>query len=658
MTQRERILVVDDDEAGRYLKARLLTKAGYPVLEAASGKAARDFCAANAFALILLDVKLPDANGVDLCREFKAAWPHTLIMQTSAAFTSQQNRASGLAGGADAYLVEPLDAEEFLATVESLLRRYRTEHQLREKQANTEEQLRHAQKLDVLGQLTGGIAHDFNNVLTIVMGNLESMRRQLAKESPDLVRIRTNTDSAFYGAQRAIGITRQLLAFSRRQPLAPRVLDINAVIRNLGQLLRQVLGEKIGVGMELAETLWPVLCDADQLETVILNLVVNARDAMAEGGTLVIRTDNHHTGNGHAEGRDCVLLSVADSGSGMSPDVLKYAFEPFFTTKDVGHGTGLGLSQVHGFVRQSGGSVEIDSEIGKGTAVKLSFPRYTGDVPASGPTHNTALPHTAQSRKMVILVVEDDALVRQHTIGILNEMGHTVLESSTGPQALNMIQSNPQIELVFTDVGLAGGFSGAEVGRRARVLRPDLKILYTTGYANERLTREGMGEDEMVLVKPFTFEGLAEKLGEVLSAKAHSKIILMIEDEPLIRLDMASNLRDVGYEVIEAGSVAEALAQVKEHGDQLGAIMSDIGLPDGRGDDLVLKLRTQYAGLPVLITTGYEDPALKAKFRNDPATTFLSKPYFVEEVVDALQRMGVMGTLPRPPLHPAAQHPQ
>ena len=297
MTNAERILIVDDNEAGRYLKARLLAKAGYEIVEAETGKEARDRALAEHFALILLDVKLPDMNGIELCRELKREKPDLVILQTSAAFVSQQDRASGLAGGADSYLIEPLDPTELAATVEALLRRYRTEQGLREHQETlqqviverseqiakidarlqteigqrgaAEEILRHAQKLDVLGQLTSGIAHDFNNVLTIIMGNLESVRRQLAKETPSLARVGTHVDNAFYGTQRAIGITRQLLAFSRRQALAPRVLDVNAYMHHLQQLLRQTLGEKNKITLELGADLWAVLCDADQMETVV-----------------------------------------------------------------------------------------------------------------------------------------------------------------------------------------------------------------------------------------------------------------------------------------------------------------------------------------------------------------------------------------------------
>ena len=466
MTQQEHILVVDDDAAGRYFKSHLLLKAGHEVTEAVTGKAGLEFVLNQPFALVLLDVKLPDMSGLDLCREIKSAKPNILVLQTSAAFTSRQDRTAGLAGGADSYLIEPVDPAELLAIVEALLRRYRVEQNLREKQgiledviidrgqqmseidtrlrseiekrAQAEELLRHAQKLDVLGQLTSGIAHDYNNVLTIIMGNLESLRRQLGASSRDQERLQGHADSAFYGTQRAISLTRQLVAFSQHQALDPKVLDVNAFIRNLSHLLRQVLGEKIEVSTRLSPDLWHICVDAGQLETAVLNLAVNARDAMPAGGKLVIATGNELSPVGHSFG-DFILMSVTDTGRGMTKVVLKSVFEPFFTTKDVGHGTGLGLSQVHGFVTQTGGDVKIESSIGVGTVVRLYLPRYTGVLVAQGPA-NDALAHpTPRQSETCILVVEDDDSVRAHSTGILREMGYTVIEADSAKPALAVL---------------------------------------------------------------------------------------------------------------------------------------------------------------------------------------------------------------------------
>ncbi len=664
MSTVEHILIVDDNEAGRYLKARVLAKAGYEIAEAATGQAARELLRKTDFALVLLDVKLPDVSGIDLAREIKHARTDVVILQTSAAFISQHDRAAGLAGGADSYLIEPIDPVELVATVESLLRRYRAERDLREKhetleqavaergeqiaeigarlqsemglRIDAEEMLRHAQKLDVLGQLTGGIAHDFNNVLTIIMGNLESLRRQLGSATPDLARARTQADGAFYGAKRAVAITRQLLAFSRKQTLAPRVLDVNAFVANLAPILRQVLGEKITAEVNLSKELWPVMCDADQLETVLLNLAINARDAMSKGGTLTISTENRSRGN-------YAVVTVRDTGTGMSADVLKYAFEPFFTTKDIGQGTGLGLSQVHGFMRQSGGTVEIDSAPGRGTAVMLFFPRYAGAEVAVGPGEAASreVANGKSAHRARILVVEDDPLVRSHSGAILREMGHTVIEAVNGQQAIDLLRAHPEIDLMFTDVGLAGGMSGPELGRNALAARPGLKILYTTGYDRERLKEESLEDDAAVLTKPFTYGGLAEHIDRLMAGCMRSGAILMIEDEAMIRMDTAMTLRDMGFEVVEAASMADGLYEINTHGDEIGAVVVDIGLPDGRGDDLVTKLRITHEKIPVIITTGYEDPALHAKFDRDGCIKFLSKPYFPDEVANTLRNMGV-----------------
>jgi len=657
MSQLERILIVDDNDAGRYLKTRVLAKAGYEVAEAATGAAARESLRAKPAALILLDVKLPDVNGLDLAREIKQAFPEILILQTSANFVSQQDRAAGLSGGADSYLIEPLDPLELMATVESLLRRYRSDQDLRAvaderseriveigerlrteigQRLDAEEMLRHAQKLDVLGQLTGGIAHDFNNVLTIVIGNLESLRRQLNVAEPNLARVRTHADSAFHGAQRAIGITRQLLAFSRRQALEPKVLDVNAFISNLAPLIRQTLGEKTPSKLELGSDLWPVMCDPDQLETVLLNLVINSRDAMPQGGTLTLATENR----GRPEDGQ-VVVTVRDTGAGMSANVIKYAFEPFFTTKDVGHGTGLGLAQVHGFMRQSDGFVTIQSEPGRGTAIVLCFPRYSGDLKPIGPQQDAGDTAVTAARPAHVLVVEDDEMVRSHSAGILREMGHTVLEASTGARALEALRDHPEINVLFSDVGLAGGMSGAELARKAKAMRPDLKVLFTTGYDPERLAREDFVEGAEILVKPFTYPALAAKIDGLMPSSTRSGSILMIEDEAMIRMDTAMSLRDLGFDVVEAGTVADGLKEIREHGAQIGAVVVDIGLPDGRGDDIVMSLRKQHEKMPVIITTGYDDPALHAKFGKDRCTKFLSKPYYADEVANALKGLGV-----------------
>jgi len=670
MNQRENILVVDDDAAGRYLKVHLLSKAGYRVLEAASGKECRDLIDREFFALALLDVKLPDINGIQLCQDIKKLKPDIMIIQTSAAFITKQDRSTGLTGGADAYLTEPIDPQELRATVEALLRRYRDVERLRGKQEaleqvivrrgqqiaemdaqlrteidqreDAEELLRHAQKLDVLGQLTGGIAHDFNNVLTIIMGNLESLRRRLDRKSPEHAHLVTYSDNAYYGAQRAVAITRQLLAFSRRQKLVPKVLNINAMLLNLKQMLRQVLGEKIEIETQFAPDLWPVSTDQDQLETAILNLALNARDAMSNGGRLTLTTSNvfKDPANPNAGvAAEVVALTVTDTGTGMSEDVLKLAVEPFFTTKDVGHGTGLGLSQVHGFMKQTGGRIEIKSKLGSGTGISLFLPRYHGDLPAPDHPEAKAAP-VVDARRACILVVEDDDAVRAHTGSILREMGHVVVEAETGSKALAALGLRPEINMIVTDIGLPGGISGAQVGRAARNIRPNIKVLYVTGYADEKLRKEGVSADDPIITKPFTFETLTQKVASLLNMGNNGGIVLVVEDEPMIRMDIVDSLRDMGLDVREAASIKEANTQLE--GGDIGAVVLDVGLPDGRGDELAVRVRAAHPELPLIIATGYGGETVQKQFATDPHARLLTKPYFATQVQDALKAMGFL----------------
>lgn len=418
------------------------------------------------------------------------------------------------------------------------------------------------------------------------------------------------------------------------------MLDVNAFVANLAQLLKQILGEGIVYHNRLEPDLWPVKCDADQLETVILNLVLNARDAMSGGGTLTVATENHPA---RGSGEGSVMLSIVDTGSGMSAEVLKYAFEPFFTTKDVGHGTGLGLSQAHGFMRQSGGEVRIDSTEGKGTAVHLLFPRYTGDLAPAGPVRHAPAPAATPTRAARILLVEDDELVRKHTAGVLSELGHEVIEAGSGKQALELLAVNPGIQLIFTDVGLAGGMSGPTLGRLAREISPATKILYTTGYAHERVAAEGVRPGDLLISKPFSFEELAHKVDGLLQEEASPGSVLVVEDEPIIRMNLALGRGDLGYRIVEAGSVAEAEAQISGLNGGIAAVVVDIGLPDGRGDDLVQKLRRTRGGIPAIITTGYEDDALRRKFAGDTYTALVGKPCDPADVAGTLLKMGVVG---------------
>lgn len=391
-------------------------------------------------------------------------------------------------------------------------------------QRRAEAQFRQAQKMEAVGQLTGGIAHDFNNLLTVIIGNIDALQRRLGSlggGEPDFRRL---TDAVMRAADRGAVLTQRLLAFSRRQPLAPKPTDLNRLIAGMTDLLRSTLGENIAIESILAGVLWPCAIDGNQLESALLNLAVNARDAMPKGGKLTIETTNTYLDEVYAAAHEevasgpYVMLGVSDTGTGMGKDVIARAFEPFFTTKEIGQGTGLGLSQVYGFVKQSGGHLKIYSEVGQGTTVKLYLPRLFGSDKAIEPA--SAVPE-ADLRKSgeTVLVVEDDDDVRRHSVEILRELGYRVLEASNAAAALQVLEKRAEIALLFTDVGLPGGLSGRELAAEARRRRPQLRVLFTTGYARSAVIHQGRLDPSVeLIVKPFTYANLAAKIRGVLDA--------------------------------------------------------------------------------------------------------------------------------------------
>ncbi|HSV14064.1 MAG TPA: ATP-binding protein [Tepidisphaeraceae bacterium] len=388
-----------------------------------------------------------------------------------------------------------------------------------------EDSLRQSQKMEAIGQLTGGVAHDFNNLLQVVMGNLESLQRRAASSgaisAADLERL---TENALSGARRAALLTQRLLAFSRRQPLEPRSLDANALISGTAELLRRTLGESIALESVLAGGLWRISADPNQLENALLNLAVNARDAMPNGGRLTIEAANVFLDEAYAAREQVspgqyVMIAVSDTGTGMSAEVIGRAFEPFFTTKEVGQGTGLGLSQIYGFVKQSDGHVKIYSEPGDGTTIKLYLPRLHA---AEAERETLIQPQpVGGALDEVILAVEDDPDVRVNTVGMLRELGYRVLEATDGHSALELLQRHPEVRLLFTDVGLPGGMNGRQLGDDARARCPDIRVLFTTGYARNAIVHQGrLDPGVALLVKPFTYAGLAAKLREMLDQTA------------------------------------------------------------------------------------------------------------------------------------------
>ncbi|MBD8618672.1 PAS domain-containing protein [Sphingomonas sp. CFBP 13728] len=378
-----------------------------------------------------------------------------------------------------------------------------------------QEALRQAQKMEAVGQLTGGIAHDFNNLLQGITGSLEIVQRRVAQgRVGELDRFITGATTA---ANRAASLTHRLLAFSRRQPLDPRPVKVNPLVASLEDLLRRTTGEQIELEMVLAGGLWTTLCDPNQLENSLLNLVINARDAMPHGGKLTIETCNAHLDDHFAASqRDVrpghyVCICVSDTGTGMSADTIAKAFEPFFTTKPIGQGTGLGLSMIYGFARQSEGYARIYSELGQGTTIKLYLPRHYGEAEQDEALPGLTQDHVTDAGE-IVLVVEDDSVVRALIVEVLGELGYQAIEAHDGPAGLERLRTMERVDLLVTDIGLPG-LNGRQVADAGRALRPDLRVLFMTGYAENAALASGFLEPGMSMItKPFAMEALATQI--------------------------------------------------------------------------------------------------------------------------------------------------
>ena len=387
--------------------------------------------------------------------------------------------------------------------------------------ARTEEQLRQSQKMEAVGQLTGGLAHDFNNLLTGINGSLELLQTRMAQgQVKDLDRY---INAAQGAAKRAAALTHRLLAFSRRQTLEPKPTDVNRLIAGMDELVRRTMGPEVSVEVITAGGLWNTLVDPHQLENAVLNLCINARDAMPDGGRLTIEPANRWLDERAAEERDLppgqyVSLCVSDNGTGMPPDVAARAFDPFFTTKPIGQGTGLGLSMIYGFARQSGGQARIYSEPGQGTVICLYLPRYRGPAEQPEATPKASAPPRAEQGQTV-LVVDDEPTIRMLVNDVLEDLGYVALEAPDGAAALVILRSDVRIDLLITDVGLPGGINGRQVADAARSLRPALNVLFMTGYAENAVLSHGHLDAGMhVLTKPFSMDTLANRIKLLITA--------------------------------------------------------------------------------------------------------------------------------------------
>ena len=382
----------------------------------------------------------------------------------------------------------------------------------------TEEALLQSQKMEAVGQLTGGIAHDFNNLLTGIVGSLDLLRTRLNQGRTD--NVERYIHAAMTSANRAAALTHRLLAFARRQPLIPTSVDANQLVVSLEDLLRRTIGETIDLAIVAADDLWCTLCDPNQLESALLNLAINARDAMPDGGKLTIATANARLDGVTADTPalapgDYICIDVTDTGTGMSAEVAARAFDPFFTTKPIGQGTGLGLSMIYGFARQSNGHVTIDSKLGQGTSIRLYLPRHHGDVAAARASAVKAAEHAATGE--TVLVVEDEPVVRGVILEMLGEQGYRTLEAVDGPSGLRILRSHERIDLLLTDVGLPG-MNGRQLADQARETRPELKILFITGYAESVAIADGFLQPGMEMItKPFDLDNLSRRIRAMIS---------------------------------------------------------------------------------------------------------------------------------------------
>ncbi len=398
---------------------------------------------------------------------------------------------------------------EFVGTIRDISARKTLEHQLLQ-----------AQKMEAVGQPTGGVAHDFNNLLAVILGNLDMMRERVAEPAlKDLV------ETALRASQRGAELTQRLLAFSRRQMLRPETVDINQMVAGMIDLLRRTLGEMVQIRTTLSEDVWPVQVDPGQLENALLNLTVNARDAMPEGGVLTIETGNVVLDGGYAARSPDVapgqymLLTVSDTGIGMPPEVVMRAFEPFFTTKETGKGSGLGLSMVYGFVKQSGGHITIYSEPRHGTTVKIYLPPARGTAESSGAIVADAGGEMPRGKAETVLVVEDDVDVRRLATLLLRDLGYTVIEASDGPMGLSVFADHPEVRLLLTDIVLPRGMNGAVLAERIRAQRPNLPVLFMSGYAENSIIKTGIVYPGVKLInKPFRKAELARKVRQALDS--------------------------------------------------------------------------------------------------------------------------------------------
>jgi signal transduction histidine kinase/CheY-like chemotaxis protein len=528
----------------------------------------------------------------------------------------------------------------------------------RDQLKQAEKALRRAQQMESLGQLTGGVAHDFNNLLQVVSGNLHLLMNDLNGDPQAAARV----DNALAGVARGAKLAAQLLAFGRRQPLEPRVVGVERFLRGLDDLLRRAVGEAVEIETIISGDLWNTQIDPGQLENAVLNLAINARDAMEGRGRLTLEASNtvldEDYGQRHVEVKpgDYVMIAVTDTGCGMEAKTLDRVFEPFFTTKPEGEGTGLGLSMVYGFVKQSGGHIKIYSEPGEGTTIRLYLPRVLAaedviEVPLAGPL---------QTGDETILVVEDDEDVRATVVSMLSGLGYKVVESRDASVALELIEGGLEVDLIFTDVIMPGALRSTDLARLAQARRPGLPVLFTSGYTESAIVRGGrLDAGVELLSKPYTRLALAQKIRQVLRSpgglpsetlegkrrprdrsvspstpalELSGQTVLLVEDDMLIRMSAVDMLEDLGCRVLEAEDGETALGHLRAQ--TVNVLMVDLGLPGMSGETLVAAARAGHPDLSVIFATGASTSQIAV-----PGAVRLNKPYAPRDLERALRQV-------------------
>ncbi|MBW8708936.1 MAG: response regulator [Alphaproteobacteria bacterium] len=529
----------------------------------------------------------------------------------------------------------PVTTGGFLLGVQDVTARLRAEAMVRQ-----------SQKMEAVGHLTGGVAHDFNNLLQIISANLDLAAAGAGTQADP--RLRERLQNAIGAVARGSRLTGQLLAFARRQALAPKSVDLGRVIRDMSEMLRRTLGENIQIETVIAGGLWNTLVDPNQVENTILNLAINARDAMPDGGKLTLEVANAALDDAYAERHtevvagQYVMLAVSDTGTGMTPEVMGRVFEPFFTTKPEGRGTGLGLAQAYGFVKRSGGHIKIYSEPGQGTTIRLYLPRTRRAVDA--PDVSGGLPVEGGSEH--ILVVEDDEGVRAAVVDMLGELGYRIAKAENAESALEVLRREAP-DLIFTDVVMPGTLSTREFVRQAQAMHPGILVLYTSGYTQNAIVHNGkLDDDALLLSKPYRKDELARKLRSVFAGTARGAIaepkpaaaprgkVLVVEDVALIRLTTMDMVQQLGFAAADAADAEEALA-VLSRDSAIKILLTDLGLPGMNGHQLVREALKRNPSLKIIIASGYstsEDSAARVE-----GARYLAKPFDMQQLRRALE---------------------